>query len=425
MKNINKVSLPKMNIQLFAEGEDETKNIAETFSKISKEIKEVLATQKQELKDNGEVTIETKKALEGLSTKFNDLQKQYDDLDAKMQRGDYSNSTVTEFKTLGELFTDSEAYVAMVKKGAKHSDEVEVKSFFEHKDLSSNVASAGTLIQPQRVAMITPPMQELRIRDLIGNATTSSNAVEYVKETGFTNGADTFGEFNSTDAKEKPKSDITFGLESVTVKNIGHWLPTTRQILADAKQLKGHIDTRLLYGLKLVEEEQILYGDGIGDNLAGIIPASTDFDEARLKKGDTKIDIIRRAITQSQLAGYPVSGIVLHPNDWEDIELMKGVDGHYIWVSVQEGGTTKLWKLPVVSTVAIKDGTFLLGGFKMGATLWDREQASIRVSDSHANFFTKNMLAILAEERLALTIYRPESFIHGSFVTALAAIELL
>lgn len=413
--NIKKVKYTpsfKMNLQRHAEGG--TDDVLKSFKEISTEIKDMIEKQNEEVKENGTVTTETKEALEGLSEKFNELQKHYDDLDAKMQRGELGESQAEEVKTLGEMFTESDQYNEMVKRGAKSSDELEIKSFHT-KDLSSNIASAGTLVQPQRAAMITPPLQALRIRDLLGQSTTSSNAIEYVKETGYTNNAAAFGEFSSEDELQKPKSDLTFDIESVTVKNIGHWLPATRQIISDAKQLKGYVDGRLIYGLKLEEESQLLYGDGIGENISGIIPAASDFDETRLKSGDTKIDILRRAITQSVLAGYPVSGIVLHPNDWEDIELAKGSDGHYIWVSVQDGGTTKLWKVPVVDTVAIKDGTFLVGAFKMGATVWDREQASIRVSDSHDKFFTKNMIAILAEERLALTIYRPESFIHGTF----------
>lgn len=389
----------------------EAKEIMASFKEVSEEIKGLIETQKAEIKENGEVTVETKEALEGLSTKFNDLQKQYDELEAKLQREDFGE--VKEIKSIGEIFVESEAYKSMVEKGASNSDKVEMK------DLSSGIGSAGTLVQAQRAGLVGGIETPLRIRDLFGSSNTTSNAIEYVRETGYTNNAGTFGEFTSDGEEQKPQSDLEFTLETVTVKNIGHWLPATRQIIDDAAQLQGYVNSRLIYGLKLEEDAQLLYGDGIGTNIKGVVTEAVAFDDTVLKAGDTKIDIIRRAITQAVLAGYPVDGIVLHPRDWEDIELAKGSNGHYIWVSVQDGGTTKLWKVNVVDTVAMTEGEFLVGAFKMGGTVWDRQQASIRVSESHAEYFTKNMLAILAEERVALTIYRPESFVHGEFPAVL------
>jgi HK97 family phage major capsid protein len=64
------------------------------------------------------------------------------------------------------------------------------------------------------------------------------------------------------------------------------------------------------------------------------------------------------------------------------------------------------------------EGEFLTGAFGLGAQIWDREQANVRISEHHADYFTKNMLAILAEERIALTVYRPESFVKGVFTAA-------
>src|SRR5690606_32176801 len=112
----------------------------------------------------------------------------------------------------------------------------------------------------------------------------------------------------------------------------------------------------------------------------------------------------------------PISdGVVLNHRDWAKIETLKGDDGHYLWVQVTVGGMRQLWRVPVVSTSAMNEGDFLTGAFGLAATLWDREQANIRVSESHADFFVRNQVVILAEERLALANYRPEAFVNGSF----------
>ena len=134
----------------------------------------------------------------------------------------------------------------------------------------------------------------------------------------------------------------------------------------------------------------------------------------------TMLDWVRKSITKAIIAGYPSTGIILHPSDWEAIELSKSTDGQYIWVNVPDGGVSRLWRVPVVQSTALVESEFLVGAFGLGAQLWDREQANVRVSEHHSDYFAKNMLAILAEERLAMTVYRPESFVKGDFTVASA-----
>ena len=215
----------------------------------------------------------------------------------------------------------------------------------------------------------------------------------------------------------KPQARLEFELKTANVRTIATFLPASRQVISDTQQLRSYIDNRLLFGVKLAEEEQLLYGDGTGENLQGIIthPDVQTFLWSSGTIGDTQLDAIRRAMTLARLSEYPVTGIVLNPVDWEDIELLKGSDDHYLWIMVTEGGAQRLWRTPVIETTAIRAGDFLLGAFGLGAQIWDREQSSVRVSESHEDFFTRNLVAILAEERIALTIYRPEAFVFGKF----------
>ena len=138
-------------------------------------------------------------------------------------------------------------------------------------------------------------------------------------------------------------------------------------------------------------------------------------DAGSIPAGVTRIDHIRHAITLSRLAGYPVSAIVLHPTDWETIELSKGTDGHYIFTSVNVGGQMQLFRTPVIESTSMTEGDFLTGALGYATQLLDREQANVRVSESHSDYFARNMMAILAEERLAMPIYRPEAIVKGDF----------
>ena len=219
----------------------------------------------------------------------------------------------------------------------------------------------------------------------------------------------------------KPQSSFAFVGEQAPVRTLAHWEAAHRNVLADEPQLRSIIDNELMYGLRLLEDAQILNGDGVGENLLGVLqtPGIQTYSwSAGLSTPvpDTKADALRRAATLSFLAYYEPTGIVLHPSDWEDIELTKDTNGQYlIAVSVAMGGEPKVWRMPVVDTPAITAGTALVGAFGTGAQLYDREQASIRISEQHSDFFVRNAIVILAEQRLALAVKRPEAFVEVTF----------
>ncbi len=225
----------------------------------------------------------------------------------------------------------------------------------------------------------------------------------------------------TAEGTDSPEAAIEFSHETAPVRTVSHWLPATRQLIQDRPGLQGYIDQRLIFGLLFEEEAQLIAGDGTGENLTGVL---TDADIQQYSwsagaSGDTKIDALRRAMTRSMVADYPVTGAIVNPQDWEDVELAKGSDGHYLFIqSVNEGGQQRFFRVPVVVTNAIPAGTSLVGAFGLAATIWDRQQAQMFLSTEHADFFVKRQIAMLAEERLSLTIYRPESFVEVTFDAA-------
>lgn len=287
----------------------------------------------------------------------------------------------------------------------------------EHADITSaNTTvgagrSAGTSLVPghRLPGIVAPPNRQMTIRDLLAPGQTSSNSVEYVKETGFTNSAAPVAE-----GALKPKSEITFDLTSTPVRTLAHIFKASRQIMDDAPGLASYINARGTYGLKFVEENQMLNGDGTGQNLNGILnqatafaPAITDVDN------ETSIDRLRLAILQVILAEYPSSGFVLHPTDWARIELTKDLGGNYIVGNAQSPIGPTLWGLPVVQTQAIAAGKFLTGAFNLGAQIFDRMGVEVLLSTENEDDFVKNMMTIRIEERLALAVYRPAAFVTG------------
>ncbi|UGL61430.1 major capsid protein [Xanthomonas phage DMF5-T1] len=311
--------------------------------------------------------------------------------------------------SMGRQFVNTEAFTAFAAQTTPrgrvdHTFNAAVSSLTTDAD-----GSAGALVQTTRLpGILELPQTRLTVRDLLLPGQMDGNALEYVRETGFTNNAAPVAEL-----ARKPESSIKFDLVNTNAKVIAHFLKASRQILSDASQLASFIDGRLRIGLKLVEERQLLNGDGTGQNLHGIIPQAQAFVPPLAVADATPIDRMRLAALQSELAEMPVSGFVMNPIDWAAIELLKDTLGRYIIGNPQGRVGATLWNLPIVTTQAIAQGKFLSGAFNSAAQIFDRWQARVEVATENEDDFVKNMVTILCEERLALAVYRPEAFVYG------------
>ena len=339
-------------------------------------------------------------------------------------------------KTLGQAFLESAEFKALDggRNGANMPSPFVTNradlTGDQVKDVYTNLPSGlpygfGTR---ERDPLVVPPMRTRRVRDLFPGRSTTAAVIEYFRMIGFTtpgttavNAASTVAERAGAAFAAKPQSSMVFEGHQAPVRTLAHWEAAHRNVLADEPQLRSIIDNELLYGLRLQEDYQILEGDGTGENLLGILNTpgvqTYNWSDGNLDPvPDTKADAIRRAATLSFLAYYEPTGVVLHPNDWEDIELTKNTQGTYLMaVSMQVGAEARIWRLPIIDTPAMPEGQALVGAFGTGAQLYDREQASIRISEQHADFFVRNAIVVLAEERLALAVKRPESFVNVTF----------
>ena len=416
----------------------ENKEIADNF-KIEDGTVLVSSEQKTAFDKNMSDIREIKSLVESLET-LRDADKWASEPQSSVaQASAYATSSLQEVvqqagkKTIGEAFLASAEFKSLLASGSANMPApYRSGSDYSVKDLYSALPTGtpGSFGTIQRDAMVIPPMRTKRVRDLFPSRTTNAAIIEYFRMTGFTNNAAAVAERSGDAFGAKPQSSFTFVGQQAPVRTMAHWEAAHRNVLADEPQLRSIIDNELMYGLRLQEDAQILNGSGTGENLRGILNTSgvqTYNWSAGTYSGtagmsDTKADAVRRAATLSFLAYYEPSGIVLNPNDWEDIELSKDGNGAYVVaVSVAMGGEQRLWRIPVVDTPAIAEGTALIGAFGTGAQIYDRESPSIRVSEQHADFFVRNAIVILAEQRLALAVKRPESFVKVTFDNAPAA----
>lgn len=392
-----------------------TASIEEATDKFNARAEDAL----KEAKKSGKLSEETKAAVDKMASEFNALREAEKTLKAAIGELEQHVAQMPLanakhiVETVGQQVISAEAlktFSASVEGGKRVSIPVNAAL------ISSDVAEG--VVEPQRLPGIdTAPKQRLFIRDLIAPGRTSSPAIFWVQQTGFTNKAAVVAE-NTT----KPYSDIAFATKITPVTTIAHMFKASKQILDDFAQLQSTVDAEMRYGLKYVEEQEILFGDGTGVHLHGIVPQASAFSAEFRVEQQNGIDDLRLAMLQAQLARFPASGHVLHFIDWAKIELTKDTLGRYILANPSGLTGPTLWGLPVVATEAAAfKGKFLTGAFNAGAQIFDREDANVVISTENADDFEKNMISIRCEERLALAVKRPEAFIYGSFTVPVPA----
>lgn len=361
------------------------------------------AVSKAAFQDAVDKVDKSEKTLEKLNTEVTELARKAANL---------LGGNADQRKSLGQLAAASE--VCKGYRGGNAELVTMNAPLFGKATVTSAAASAGALIQPYQAGIVVGPDQPLTVRDLFQAVSISSNAIEWVQEKLFTNNA---GPQNG-EGTAKNESGLTFEKKTSAVETIAHWIPASRQVLSDAPQLQGLIDGRLRFGVKLNEDTQILYGDGTNGQLLGAVPQATAFVAAGMPAvpaggaAHTSIDYLRWAFLQASKALYPATFAVLSLEEWAKIQMLKTTDGAYIFGTPTDGAAPRVWGKQIVESHSMAADEFLAGSGFAG-TVYDREEVTVRVAENHADFFIKNMVAILCEERIGFTVERPAALVTG------------
>lgn len=356
------------------------------------------------------------------------------DLDADEKQKPPPTARHTVGKSLGKTFTDSAEYKSLLDSvpGGHFSKEHRVQTRPVVMDSLLRGGGAKTLVTGAGSTQAGPLVvndylglqvgasvfqRPLMLRDLVTQGTTTSDTVEYVRVTGVTNNAAPVAEATTTSNGTKPESGIATTTITTPVHTIAHWIPVTKRALSDAAQIRTLIDNFLQYGLEEELEDQMVSGDGTGENFTGLAATSGVQTQAY----DTSLLVTtRKAKTKVRTVGRSIpTGFVMNPTDVEALDLLTdGMDRFYFGgpagtlanPGLAGRTTSPLWNLPVIETEAVAAGTAYVGDWRK-AILWDREQSSITMSDSHASFFVQNLVAILAEMRAAFGVIQPSAFV--------------
>jgi len=330
----------------------------------------------------------------------------------------------------GTQFTRNREYLELRQSGKLNSNMTKVDlsiameegtSLIEWKALlrgGSSTSGGPFVLEDHRPGYLDILQREINVLDLLPRISTDSDTIEYVQESTFTNAAAFVAEASGFTASSlggtgiKPESALAYQTVTATVKTLAHWIPVTNRMLADASAIRGIIDGRLLLGLTLTLEAQVITGAGTGEDLTGILNTALNV----VSKGtDNQLDALYKGRTLVRTTGHGrPSAYVLNPADWQTIRLARentasATLGGYIMGPPSMQGPSTLWGLPVVESEAMTAGTGLIGDWGQGVTLFDREQGNVRVGTINDQFI-KNMQTLLAELRVAFVTWRPQVF---------------
>lgn len=278
---------------------------------------------------------------------------------------------------------------------------------------------AGQILQ---IRGATPEMAVVLSVNHNTNVITLTAAIANTAANGSDVVSDTFA--GSPEGTLKPNMKVTLENVVAPVITVAHGVSASKQVLADAPRLQSFIDMKLMDGLGVAEDFQLIYGGGGSDQLSGMWGAAAgSFNWSTMAFGSTKVDAIRRAMRIVRMSNYRATGVILNPVEWEEIETSKASDGHYLYTVRATPMGPQLWGIAVAETTAIKEGEALVGAFGLAAQLHDRMAGNVTIFDQHEDYAARNMLYMLAEERLALEISRPSGLCKITFDEAPAAPE--
>lgn len=295
-------------------------------------------------------------------------------------------------KSIGALLSERESY-----KGFRGElGELAIKTLIQ--------TSQQVPLEDRRPGIQFSAQEERTVADLMLSGTTNAQKITYFVETTFTNAA-----AETAEGAAKPEAALAWTLREDSVRKIATWIPVTDEMMEDVPGFESYLTGRLGFMVKQREELQLLQGNGTGQNILGVynrvgVQTVTGY-------GISTIDSILKAITEIEVAEFVTpTAMVIHPRDWFDVRTSKDLNGQYLLgPATEDPNSARPWGLQIRSTTNALENTALVGAFNQ-AQVFRKSGISIAISTENEDYFIYNKLAVRAEERLALAVYRPAAF---------------
>ena len=363
-----------------------------------------------EMKELGKISTDTKAALDTFGIEQRTLA---DRLLAVEQKASAEADAPAVDESVGAQFVKHAAYDNFIKQDGRVRTRIEVKNTVTN-------TIAGTFSE-RRPGIVEGAWRVFTIEDLLVNVPTSANAIDWLRENVFTNAA-----AETAEGAQKPESSITLTPGTMPVSTVAHWIKITRQLAMDNAALAAYITRRMVYGVNIRVENQLVGGNGVAPNISGLTLAGNftahGYTAASLTglglSPTNRFDLIGKMIGDCATADYPADVVILNTSDWWTMRLAKDGQGRYLLGDPGSTVVPTLFGRPVVASNAMAAGMVWVGSLAQAATLHTREGIAVDLSDSDGDNFTKNLITIRAERRLALTVEKPAAARYGALLPA-------
>lgn len=384
--------------------------IMQAIGEVEDKITAMATKAESELASLGKVSTDTKTALDNLGVEQRTLA---DRLLAVEQKASAQADAPAADESYGAQFVKDSGYADFQRKTSRGSVGLELKNTVSN-------AIANTFSE-RRPGIVEGAFRVFTIEDLLTSIPTSANAIDWVQENVFTNAA-----AEAAEGVQIAQSSITFTPGTMPVSNVAHFIKITRQLAMDNAALAAYINRRMVYGVNLRVEGQLVSGNGTAPNLAGLTKVGNftahGYTAASLTalglSPTNRFDLIGKMIGDCALADYPADVVVLNTADWWTLRLTKDGQGRYILGDPGSTVAPILFGLPVVASNAMTADNVWVGSLSQAATLHNREGIAIDLSDSDENNFQLGLVSIRAMRRLALTVEKPAAARYGDLTPA-------
>ncbi|MDM0024085.1 phage major capsid protein [Variovorax saccharolyticus] len=361
-----------------------------------------------EMKTLGKVAEDTKTAIDTIGVE----QRELADRMLKLEQSKTAPAEPKQEDGYGEQFVKSAEFESFKKADARGRTRIEVKNTVTN--------AIGSTYSERRPGIVEGAFRLFTIEDLLTKIPTSAPSIDWVRENVFTNAA-----AETAEGVAKPQSSLTFTTGTMPVSTVAHWIKITRQLAMDNAALAAYINRRMVYGVNLRVENQLLVGNGTAPNINGLLNTGNftahGYTAANLTSAgllNNRFDLIGATMGDSALADYPADTVILNTGDWWKMRLAKDSQGRYLLGEPGSAAVPQLFGANVVASNAMTAGSVWIGNIAQAATLWIREGVVVEMSDSDENNFQLNLITIRAERRLALTVEKPAAARFGLLVPA-------
>lgn len=282
-----------------------------------------------------------------------------------------------ETRSFGEQFVDSEQFRNYRGRGSMPP--VEFEGFLEQREAISLATLDLPPVMwsgPREYTTTTP------LLNVIGRERVSGNAVDYITW----GGSDPLAA-EVAEGELKPEAELEPTEHSVTLKTYAHWKAITRQALEDYPRIRSIVEGKLRGGLADALEQ------AAAATLTAVTAGIGVVTAADLMSG------IRTGIGQVQAAGYSPNAVLLNPADFAALDIAAAAGANS-----GPSSFSSYWGLRPIAVGALDPGETYVGDFTNGLTWFDRGTTAVYMTDSHADYFVRNLLIVLAEQRAAFAV---------------------